>query len=329
MPSLQTHHTFHLPARCQDIHYFSTSDRFLDLWHSCSTNYLLGGGSNTLFLQDFEGQVLINTMKGIAHRETKNSHILKVSSGENWHEFVTRCLAEGWYGLENLALIPGSVGASPIQNIGAYGVEVENFIASVEYRDLETGETNERLGSECAFDYRDSVFKGKLAGKTIITHVTFELPKRYQPVVTYGDLAKLDKPSANQIYDTVIGIRQSKLPDPAVLGNAGSFFKNPVIPEGHYQDLLSSYGQVPGYPTPMGVKVPAAWFIDQCGFKGKVIGGVRCHPDQPLVLTNANNASGDDVVTMATLIMQTVHDRYSILLEPEVRLVGSAGAITL
>ncbi|MEG3768774.1 UDP-N-acetylmuramate dehydrogenase [Alteromonas sp. 14N.309.X.WAT.G.H12] len=329
MPSLQTHHSFHLPARCQGIHHFSSSDRFLDLWHSSATNYLLGGGSNTLFLQDFDGQVFINTLKGVSYRETKNSHIVTVASGENWHELVTRCLAQGWYGLENLALIPGSVGASPIQNIGAYGVEVENVIAAVEYRDIETGETSERLGSECEFGYRDSVFKGKLAGKTLITHVTFELPKRYQPVVTYGDLAKLDNPTASEIYDTVIAIRQSKLPDPDVLGNAGSFFKNPVIPQTQYNELVSRHGQVPGFDTEAGVKVPAAWFIDRSGFKGKTVGGVRCHPDQPLVLTNANDASGDDVITMAKLIMQTVYEKYAVSLEPEVRLVGSAGAITL
>ncbi|MBU2977494.1 UDP-N-acetylmuramate dehydrogenase [Alteromonas sp. C1M14] len=329
MPSLQTHHTFHLPAQCQYIHHFSSSDTFLDLWHGSATNYLLGGGSNTLFLEDFEGQVFINTLKGISYRETKNSHIIKVASGENWHELVTRFLAEGWHGLENLALIPGSVGAAPIQNIGAYGVEAGNFIAAVEYRDIQTGETNERMGSECLFGYRDSIFKSALAGHILITHVTFELPKKYQPITTYGDLAKLTDPSANEIYNTVINIRRSKLPDPDTLGNAGSFFKNPVLLASHYQDLKNEFGAVPGFSAGNGVKVPAAWFIDQCGFKGKTIGGVRCHPDQPLVLTNANNASGDDVISMAQLIMQTVNERYAVPLEPEVRLVGSAGAITL
>lgn len=329
MPSLQTHHSFHLPTQCQFLHSFSSPDQFLDLWHRSSTNYLLGGGSNTLFLEDFEGQVFINNLKGITYREAQNSHIIQVSSGENWHKFVGLCLQEGWYGLENLALIPGSVGASPIQNIGAYGVEVGQFIASVTYRDIHTGETNERLGSECDFGYRDSVFKSGLAGNTLITHVTFELPKKYQPVTTYGDLAQLTAPSAQSIYNKVIDIRRSKLPDPDTLGNAGSFFKNPTLTASHYHRLLSDHGQVPGFNTNKGVKVPAAWFIDQCGFKGKYVGGVCCHPNQPLVLTNANNASGNDVVSMAKLIMHTVNERFEVLLEPEVRLVGSTGAITL
>lgn len=329
MPSLRQHHTFHLPASGREIISFSSPDLFRARWLQSDTNYLLGGGSNTLFLEDFDGQVFINDMRGIEHAESDTHHLLRVAGGENWHALVTYCLDKGWFGMENLALIPGSVGASPIQNIGAYGVEVGQFIASVEFIDIQSGKATTLNNSECEFGYRDSVFKKALAGKTLITHVNFALPKAYSPVVSYGELAALHNPTAQQVYDTVIAVRKSKLPDPDELGNAGSFFKNPVVSVSHFERLKKAASTIPGFVVDNGVKIPAAWLIDQCGFKGKTEGGVRCHITQPLVLTNTGEAVGNDVVMLARSIMDTVRERYDIALEAEVRLVGRNGVINL
>lgn len=329
MPSLRQHHTFHLPASGRQVISFSSPESFRSQWLQSDTNYLLGGGSNTIFLEDFDGQVFINEMRGIEHTETDTHHLLRVAGGENWHELVTFCLGNGWYGFENLALIPGSVGASPIQNIGAYGVEVGQFIASVEVMDIESGNLATLENAECQFGYRDSVFKHGLAGKVLITHVNFALPKAYLPVVSYGELAALENPAAQDVYNTVINVRKAKLPDPDELGNAGSFFKNPVVSESHFERLKKEASTIPGFTVDDGVKIPAAWLIDQSGFKGKVEGGVRCHTTQPLVLTNTGTATGNDVVKLARMIMGTVRERYDIALEAEVRLVGRDGVITL
>ena len=329
MPSLRQHHTFHLPASGRQVIPFTSPESFRAQWLQSEINYLLGGGSNTIFLEDFDGQVFINEMRGIEHKETDSHHLLRVAGGENWHELVSFCLNSGWYGLENLALIPGSVGASPIQNIGAYGVEVGQFIASVEVMDIESGNLSTLKNAECQFGYRDSVFKHALAGKVLITHVNFALPKDYQPVVSYGELAALENPTAQQVFDTVIAVRKAKLPDPDELGNAGSFFKNPVVSESHFERLKKEAPTIPGFVVDGGVKVPAAWLIDQSGYKGKVEGGVRCHFTQPLVLTNTGDAVGQDVVTLARNIMDSIRTRYDIALEAEVRLVGRDGVITL
>ncbi|WP_414828615.1 UDP-N-acetylmuramate dehydrogenase [Alteromonas sp. H39] len=330
MPSLQSYHTFGLSASSQQITPFSDITSFFAARSQYTSNYLLGGGSNTIFLKDFEGQVLINRILGIEHTETAKAHELRVGAGENWHELVATCVKNGWYGLENLALIPGSVGACPIQNIGAYGVEVETFISSVEGVAFSDKAHFELSAQQCQFGYRDSVFKHDLAGETLITHVNFSLPKQNEVVTTYGELAALESPTPDKIFEEVIRIRKAKLPDPAQFGNAGSFFKNPIIENHHYAVLSNKYNDVPGYAVGTDhTKVPAAWLIDKLGFKGRAINGVRCHPTQPLVLTNTGGATGKDLVSLAREIMLSVQGRFSITLEPEVRLVGKEGLIEL
>ena len=342
MPSLQSYSTFGLSASCDSIELFTDVSSFLSIYNSIKNRtdnaiYILGGGSNSIFTNDFDGTVLVNEIKGISHFDTESHHFLRVGAGENWHDFVTLCMSEKWYGFENLALIPGSVGA--IQNIGAYGVEVNTLIEKVECVFLETGEQVVLTNKDCQFGYRDSVFKHELANKVLITHVNFKLPKHYELETSYGELAALSEPTPEKIYSKVIEIRKSKLPDPAELGNAGSFFKNPVVSQAVYQGIAQEYDAVPHFVVSKSselpaveneqIKIPAAWLIDQAGFKGKTLNKVRCHPTQPLVLTNLGGATGSDVITMAKDIIASVHEKFGIQLEPEVRLLGNKGLISL
>ncbi|MCU7553662.1 UDP-N-acetylmuramate dehydrogenase [Alteromonas sp. ASW11-19] len=330
MPSLQSYHTFGLTSSSQQLAVFSSPDECRRAYSRATRNWVLGGGSNTLFLDDYDGQVLINQITGITHHETSAGHRLRVGAGENWHELVTTCLQQGWHGMENLALIPGSVGASPIQNIGAYGVEVKSFIEQVEGVHLDTWQPFTLSREECQFGYRDSIFKHALAGKVLISYVTFLLPTPARAETSYGELARLNAPTPAAIYDEVIRVRRAKLPDPAELGNAGSFFKNPVISNAHFQTLKARYDAVPGFAVDEShTKVPAAWLIDRLGFKGKTHHGVRCHPTQPLVLTNLGHARGEDVTSLAKAIIVAVNETFNIQLEPEVRLVGREGLVHL
>ncbi len=335
MPSLQNYSTFGLEASCLSISEFTDIPSFLSLYNADESVYVLGGGSNSIFTDNFEGKVLVNKIKGISHYDTEEHHFVRVGAGENWHDFVTLCMQNYWYGIENLALIPGSVGASPIQNIGAYGIEVNEFIESVEVVMLETGEQVLIANRDCEFGYRDSIFKHALANKVLITHVNFKLPKQYSLETSYGELAELTNATANQIYEKVIDIRKRKLPDPNQLGNAGSFFKNPIVSEAVFNFISANYENVPHYIVyddshqEAGIKIPAAWLIDKAGFKGKSLNKVRCHPAQPLVLTNTGGANGDDVVNMAKSIITTVEAQFKVRLEPEVRLVGNKGLISL
>jgi UDP-N-acetylmuramate dehydrogenase len=344
MPSLQAYSTFGLPASCDFIQSFTDVASFLSTFNTYKnkTNnaiYILGGGSNSIFTDDFDGTILVNEIKGISHFDTESHHYLRVGAGENWHEFVTLCMEEKWYGFENLALIPGSVGACPIQNIGAYGVEVNRLIDKVECVFLETGEQMLLSNEDCQFGYRDSVFKHALANKVLITHVNFKLPKQYELETSYGELSALTEPTPEKVYSKVIEIRKSKLPDPAELGNAGSFFKNPVVSKAVFQAIAQEYDSVPHFVVSVSaglpiteneqIKIPAAWLIDQAGFKGKTLNKVRCHPTQPLVLTNLGGATGNDVITMAKDIIASVQGKFGIQLEPEVRLLGSKGLISL
>jgi UDP-N-acetylmuramate dehydrogenase len=233
-------------------------------------------------------------------------------------------------GFENLALIPGTVGASPIQNIGAYGVEIEKFIKSVEFLDTTSMCIDSMTNSQCQFGYRDSVFKQQSLNQRIITHVTFQLPKQYKLETSYGPLAELDSPNSRDIFNKVVAIRQSKLPDPLVLGNAGSFFKNPVISNTQFQHIQATYPNAPSYRlNDAELKVPAAWLIDTLGFKGKQVGNIRCHSKQPLVLVNTGGGTGADLLALARNIRNAVQDNFAILLDNEVRLMGKQGLIKL
>lgn len=330
MINAQSLHTFGLQHSAQQCISLSSQNDVFQLANLTGPFYLLGEGSNTVIVEDYIGTLVLNKMKGITLEESKNSYWLSVASGENWHDLVTWCMDKEIGGFENLALIPGTVGAAPIQNIGAYGVEVSAFIHSVEYYDIKEGSFVTIAGNECLFGYRNSIFKHILQGRAFITKVNFRLPKHYSLVTHYGELASLCEPNMIDVYAKVVEIRRSKLPDPKLIGNAGSFFKNPVVAKEKATKILEHFPDAPAYPQEDGqIKFAAGWLIEQCGFKGKSLGGVQCHPKQALVLTNYNNASGCDVLTFARKISETVQSKFGICLENEVRLLGRNGLVEL
>ena len=328
--SLAPHTTFGLPARA--AHYIELTDSG-DLPEICrlpefdaATVCWLGGGSNVLFMQDFPSLVVRMATRGIRELEhTPDSVLLEAQAGENWHGFVQSSLQMGLGGLENLSLIPGTVGASPVQNIGAYGVEVKDRIHSVRCFDVQTQEWRELSNAECRFAYRDSIFKHEGRQRYVITSVVFRLDTQFVPNVKYGDLAQVlaeqcggRAPTAQDVAQAVCAIRRSKLPDPAVLGNVGSFYKNPLVDAAHAQTLLAQYPQMPHYPQPDGrVKLAAGWLIDQCGLKGKTIGGAAVHDKQALVLVNKNRATAADVRALSDEICRIVAQRFAVDLQPE------------
>ncbi len=286
---------------------------------------VLGGGSNILLTQDFPGLVLHMCMKGIAIvGEDADATYVQAAAGESWHQLVRWTLAHGLGGLENLSLIPGSVGAAPIQNIGAYGAEIKDCLHAVTVLDLATGAISTLSNPECEFGYRDSIFKHRLREGAVILDVTLALPKRWQPNLQYAELARevlqrnVILPAAVDISDAVIAIRSRKLPDPAVIGNAGSFFKNPVVSAAQRNLLLESHPQLVSYVQADGsYKLAAGWLIEQCGWKGKNLGAAGVYPKQALVLVNLGGASGQEIVALARAIQADVGQRFGVQLEPE------------
>lgn len=290
--------------------------------------FLLGGGSNILLTGDVEKLVIHLNTKGIIVNDSGNNEVsVTAEAGENWHEFVQWCVSQNYGGLENLALIPGNVGTAPIQNIGAYGVEIKDVFLQLEAIDIETGKTKTFTNEECNFGYRDSVFKNELKGKYIIANVTFKLTrKNHLPNISYGAIKELlndnKNPSIKEIADAVIAIRQSKLPDPKEIGNSGSFFKNPVIDINSFKKLKEKYPALPNYVlSKKEIKIPAGWLIEQCGFKGKRLGDAGVHEKQALVLVNYNNASGKEIYALAQDIQQKVMKVFNIALEIEVNII--------
>lgn len=286
---------------------------------------VLGGGSNVLFTGNFPGLVLHMCNQGIEIvGEDDDATYVRAAAGENWHRFVRWTLDHGFGGLENLSLIPGSVGAAPIQNIGAYGVEIKDCLHAASVFDFATGEILALDNAACSFGYRDSIFKQALRDRAVILSATFALPKRRQPNIRYADVAQeltargCIAPTAQEISDAIIAIRMRKLPDPAVLGNAGSFFKNPVVPKAQRDALLGQHPQLLSYLQPDGsFKLAAGWLIDQCGWKGKHIGAAGVYEKQALVLVNRGGASGQDIVRLAQAIQADVKAQFDVLLEPE------------
>ncbi|MCP5284551.1 MAG: UDP-N-acetylmuramate dehydrogenase [Burkholderiaceae bacterium] len=286
---------------------------------------VLGGGSNLVFTRDPAGVVLKVEVTGRRLLQARDdAWIVEVGAGEAWHGVVAWTLAQGWPGLENLALIPGTVGAAPVQNIGAYGVELTDRFESLDAVDLVTGRTVTLDRGACRFGYRDSVFKQALAGKSLITRVRLRLPRPWQPVLGYHDLERrvadtgIAAPNAQTLFDWVCAIRRDKLPDPAAIGNAGSFFKNPVVTAEQCRDIIGRDPHVVHYPLPDGsFKLAAGWLIDACGWKGKSIGHAAVHDRQALVLVNRGEASGAEVLTLARAIQESVYGRFGIRLEPE------------
>lgn len=330
MPDLSQRHTFGIASRCRVLHEFCSVQQLLDLYPRETPCYIMGEGSNTIFTEDYDGQVLVNKITGVEACHEPAGVNLRVGAGENWHTLVAYTIEQGWGGLENLALIPGSVGAAPIQNIGAYGLEVGERISQVEVVDVITGQTFTLTRDECQFGYRDSRFKRAEAKHWVVTHVHFWLATDITPVTAYAELAALDNPTPVEIFNKVIEVRQQKLPDPAVLGNAGSFFKNPTITTTEYEALKKSHPTIPGFVVnDQQVKVPAAWLIDNAGFKGQCIDGVCCYHRQPLVLVNQHHATGEALLTLARAIQQKVSQLFSVTLAPEVRLLGKQGRIEL
>lgn len=291
---------------------------------------VLGGGSNMLFRKDYEGITIKNEITGISViEENEESVLLKVGAGEVWHNFVLYSIEHNLGGIENLSLIPGSVGASPMQNIGAYGVEIKDVFDSLEAIEIATGELHTFSHQDCQFGYRESVFKKELKGKYIIVSVSYKLSKQPKLNTSYGainsELAKrgITQPSIKDVSDVVIAIRQSKLPDPKEIGNAGSFFKNPVIPKSHYIALQKTYENIPSYPVSKDtVKVPAGWLIDNAGWKGKTIGEYGVHKNQALVLVNYGKANGNDIFQLSEDIIADIYKRYQIKLEREVNIIA-------
>ena len=291
--------------------------------------FLLGGGSNVLFTQDFDGYVVKNEISGIqVVEESADSVIVEAGAGEVWHEFVMHCLSKGWYGLENLSLIPGTVGASPIQNIGAYGVEAKDCFSSVTFYQISKNKLVTYNNEDCNFGYRESVFKHDLKGDFVITSVRYKLSKVSKIEVTYGAIKEvlskmgIDDPTPIDVSNAVISIRESKLPDPKKIGNGGSFFKNPVIPTEQFLELQKKFPNIVSYPVDENlVKVPAGWLIDQAGWKGKTIGNVGVHKNQALVLVNYGGGTGLEVKSLAAQVIESVESIYGIRLTPEINIL--------
>ncbi|MFZ5971845.1 MAG: UDP-N-acetylmuramate dehydrogenase [Bacteroidota bacterium] len=292
---------------------------------------ILGGGSNVLFLDDFKGLVIKNEIKGIEIlHETDDYIFVRVGAGEVWHEFVMYCMQHNWGGIENLSLIPGTVGAAPMQNIGAYGVEVKDVIDNVDAVDVRTGEVRTFSNAECQFGYRESVFKGTLKEKFFISSVTLRLRKKnHQLHTSYGAIRevlaskKISSPTIQNISEAVIEIRSGKLPDPTKVGNAGSFFKNPVVTPDQFNELKKTYPTIPGYVSEnQEVKVPAGWLIEQCGWKGKRKGDAGVHTHQALVLVNHGSAKGAEIFSLANEVKKSVKMKFNIELSTEVNIIS-------
>ncbi|TYZ14589.1 UDP-N-acetylmuramate dehydrogenase [Hymenobacter lutimineralis] len=290
---------------------------------------VLGGGSNLLFTRDFEGVVLKNEINGLdIISQDEDTALVRAGAGESWHGLVQYTLEQELSGIENLSLIPGTVGAAPLQNIGAYGAELKDTFDHLEALEIATGQLRTFSHAECGFGYRESVFKGPLKSRYIVTGVVLRLRRRHQANVSYGairttldDMGIGPEPTPRQVSEAVVSIRRSKLPDPTEIGNAGSFFKNPELSQQKYDELKAQYADLPGYPLPGGVKVPAAWLIEQCGWKGRRLGAHGVHDRQALVLVNHGGAQGEDIRNLAFEIIASVREKFGVELHPEVNIL--------
>lgn len=331
--SLQPYNTFGIEARCDFFTGIRSVDDFRKLIHEPVYKQhpclILGGGSNILLTRDFNGLVIHNQLKGIqVIREDEREVLVKAAAGENWHDFVMYCIDHDFAGLENLSLIPGCVGASPMQNIGAYGVEIREVFDELEALDMRTGELRVFRGSECEFGYRESVFKRKYKDQYFIASVTFRLKKQQSLNTSYGAIntelqaMNISHPTIRDVSDAVIRIRRSKLPDPKVTGNAGSFFKNPEVPAEKHAALIQQFPNLVAYPLGNGnFKLAAGWLIEQCGLKGYVHQGAAVHEKQALVLINKSHCTGNAVYELSTYVMQQVLSKFGVQLEREVNII--------
>ncbi|MCG8322879.1 MAG: UDP-N-acetylmuramate dehydrogenase [Cytophagales bacterium] len=331
--SLQPYNTFGIDVNAKLFCAFeSESDLSSLLTHEAckeEKKLILGGGSNLLFTSDFDGLVMKNDIRGIETLKEDDDHIwVRVGAGENWHEFVLYCIQNQWGGVENLSLIPGTVGAAPMQNIGAYGVEIKEVFESLEAIQIEDGISKTFSKEDCQFGYRESIFKKKAKGQFIITRVTLRLSKKPEFNTSYGAIGEtlndmgIRHLSIKAISDAVIKIRQSKLPDPDEIGNAGSFFKNPTVDYIDFEGLRVHFPKIPGYELPgKNFKIPAAWLIEQCGWKGRTFGPIGVHKNQALVLVNYGQGTGGAIKNLAMEIKESVARKFGIEIEPEVNIV--------
>jgi UDP-N-acetylmuramate dehydrogenase len=327
---LRSYNSFGIDAKARYFATFSDTDMLAAQLKAKGDLPLLvlGGGSNVLLTRDFDGLVLRNEIEGMETvREEGDSVFVKAGAGVNWHRFVLHCIHNDYAGVENLSLIPGSVGASPMQNIGAYGVEIKDVFHELEAMEIATGKLVTFSHSDCAFGYRESVFKNKLKGQFIITSVTYRLSKTPVFHIEYGAIRQeLDAMGVTQlsiaaISQAVINIRSSKLPDWTVIGNAGSFFKNPQVSLDKYAELKTAYPNIVAYPQDAGMKLAAGWLIEQCGWKGFREGDAGCYPKQALVLVNYGAATGGEIYALSEKIIESVEEKFGVLLEREVNII--------
>ena len=336
--SLLNHNTFGMDVKAKRYVEYDSEEELKNLIPTLDGEVLhIGGGSNLLFKGNFEGTILHSAICGIEELSTVNCQLstvkgevlVRVGAGEVWDDFVAWAVERGLGGVENLSLIPGEVGASAVQNIGAYGVEAKDVIALVEAVDLQSGEKRIFAPQECDYAYRQSIFKKQLKGRYAITYVTYRLQKTPQLKLDYGNLRTVltnqstvnSQLSIRQVRQAIIDIRNAKLPDPKVQGNAGSFFMNPVVSREKFLSLQKDYPQMPYYEVEGGVKIPAGWMIDQCGWKGKSLGRAGVHDKQALVLVNLGGATSEEIITLCNTICKDVYDKFGIDIHPEVNLI--------
>lgn len=328
--SLKNLNTFGIDAKAKFFVELNSKNDFLKLLELLKKHpkyFVLGGGSNILFKDDFDGLVIKPELKGLRIIEKNKSWEVYAQAGENWHEFVKFTVDNSFYGLENLALIPGNVGAAPVQNIGAYGVEQDEYFLELEYYDFNSNEFKRIRNEECCFSYRDSIFKNSLKGKVIITEVVYELKKKFIPCLKYKELKdiifKNHITAFNQkdVFETVIEIRRNKLPYPDELGNAGSFFKNPVVNSSTLKKLQSKFPEIKSFPFNQEFKLSAGWLIDKAGFKGFRIGDAGVSDKHALILVNHGKATGEDIYSLSEKIIKSVKDKFDVLLEREVNII--------
>lgn len=331
--SLKAYNTFGIDVKAAFLGHFENQEAIAEIFATPEIkglpHMILGGGSNVLFTKDYPGLILKNEIKGIELvDEDEKYYYVRCGAGENWHAFVQYCISKNYAGLENLSLIPGNVGASPMQNIGAYGVEVKDRFHALEAYHIASGKTKTFTAAECEFGYRESVFKRKYKDQYIILSVTFRLFKEAEVNVTYGAItSELDAlgvahPTIADVSRAVTNIRNSKLPNPAVLGNAGSFFKNPVVPASVLDAISKSHPEVPNYPAAEGsVKLAAGWLIEKAGWKGKRVGNCGMHEKQALVIVNYGGATGDEIYALSGNVLDDVREKFGVELEREVNIV--------
>ncbi|HOZ15770.1 MAG TPA: UDP-N-acetylmuramate dehydrogenase [Tenuifilaceae bacterium] len=329
--SLKRHNTFGIDVSTNYYAKANTVEKVLYAINFASYNkvpiYILGGGSNILLTKDFDGVIINPAIQGITLMEDMPEDVvLRAGAGVNWDTFVDYCVERGLGGVENLSNIPGNVGAAPIQNIGAYGVEAKDTIVKIEGIQIDSRKVVELNNSECRFDYRDSVFKQELKGKFVVTYVWFKLSKNAVLQTNYGnlddELSRLGERTLRTVRQAVINIRTAKLPDPNIIGNAGSFFKNPIVEISQFNAIKLKYPNVPSYPVSESfVKIPAGWLIEQCGWKGKQVGNCGVHANQALVIVNYGNSTGAEILNFAQSIQKSVEQTFSVKLEMEVNVL--------